>query len=362
LDGVCYDFGDALRRWLVKKERDYGVAETATYPDPTRWEFYEDWGFTLEEFIAECDEAVDAGFLFDKGAPFPGTYVAFQRLLNAGHEIIIITDRSFGKDGASERNTLNWLDRYELEYHELYFTSNKTSVNVDYMIDDKTSNYLDMLEAGVTAYLMDRPWNQGVIGAKRVKNLNDYVDKVLAATAPAGFVDGTRLIDELEEVRVTSSTGGQKGKKLARFDLLPPEALRQVAELYGKGAEKYDDHNWRRGYDWSLSFGAMMRHAWAFWNGEEIDPETGCPHLTSVIFHALSLLTFMDEQRGFDDRFATRQSKGLATPGEGDTPPEPCKPVTEPLRPPTGGIFTLPDVTCGPSGCSMCRPIGKDCL
>ena len=105
-----------------------------------------------------------------------------------------------------------------------------------------------------------------------------------------------------EEIRVTSATGGEKGTKLARYDLLPPEALRSLAELYGKGAEKYAAHNWRRGYDWSLSFAALQRHAWQFWNGEDCDAETGAPHMASVAFHALALITFMAEQREYDDR------------------------------------------------------------
>lgn len=104
------------------------------------------------------------------------------------------------------------------------------------------------------------------------------------------------------EVRVTSSTGGQKGTKPARFDLLPPEVLFADAELYAKGAEKYDEHNWTRGYPWSLSFAAMMRHAWAFWNGEDDDPETGCPHMTSVRFHAAALIYFATHHQQFDDR------------------------------------------------------------
>jgi hypothetical protein len=42
------------------------------------------------------------------------------------------------------------------------------------------------------------------------------------------------------EVRVVDpNTGGEKGAKLARFDLLPPGPLHHVAELYGKGAQKY---------------------------------------------------------------------------------------------------------------------------
>lgn len=108
------------------------------------------------------------------------------------------------------------------------------------------------------------------------------------------------------EVRVTNeTTGGQKGRKLARFDLLPPDALRQVAEHYGKGVEKYEDRNWEKGYDWSLSFGAAQRHLWQFWNGEDIDPETQSHHLCAVIFHCMSMLTFDKTHPELDDRPAT---------------------------------------------------------
>lgn len=104
------------------------------------------------------------------------------------------------------------------------------------------------------------------------------------------------------EVRHTSETGGQKGVKLARYDLLPPDALEAVARVYGYGASKYDDGNWLRGYPWGWSFGALMRHLWAFWRGEETDPESGHPHLAHAAFHVLALLTFSARGLGTDDR------------------------------------------------------------
>lgn len=105
------------------------------------------------------------------------------------------------------------------------------------------------------------------------------------------------------ETRVVNDvTGGAKGKKLARYDLLPPDALRQVAEHFGKGAEKYEDRNWERGYDYSLSFAALQRHAWQYWGGEDIDPETGTHHLCAVIFHALAQLTWLQTHPELDDR------------------------------------------------------------
>lgn len=106
-----------------------------------------------------------------------------------------------------------------------------------------------------------------------------------------------------EEVRTTSSTGGEKGVKPERMSLIPVEALEIMGRLYGFGAQKYAAHNWRRGYEWSKSYDALQRHASAFWRGEDIDEETGLPHLAGVVFHAFTLMIFMEEQPDFDDRY-----------------------------------------------------------
>ena len=120
-----------------------------------------------------------------------------------------------------------------------------------------------------------------------------------------------------EEVRTTSATGGEKGVKLERYDLIPPESLVWLARLYGAGAQKYDDHNWRRGYEWSKSFGAMQRHAWQFWNGEDFDEETGVPHLANVAWHAFTLMSFMINHPDYDNRVSTVLERGSEVP-----PPE----------------------------------------
>lgn len=106
----------------------------------------------------------------------------------------------------------------------------------------------------------------------------------------------------MSEHRTISSTGGEKGVKLARFDLIPATPLWEVAEHYGRGAGKYADRNWELGYEWSKSFQSLQRHAWAFWGGETIDPETGSPHMAAVVFHALALLEFAAKHPEFDDR------------------------------------------------------------
>ena len=89
----------------------------------------------------------------------------------------------------------------------------------------------------------------------------------------------------------------------ARFDLLPYDALWDVAEVYTFGAKKYEDHNWARGMKWSRIFGAMMRHAWAYWGGEDLDKESGLPHMSHVAWCALTLLSYRKRKVGTDDRF-----------------------------------------------------------
>lgn len=106
-----------------------------------------------------------------------------------------------------------------------------------------------------------------------------------------------------DEVRVVDpNTGGAKGVKDTRLDLIPPEALEEIAKVYGFGAKKYEENNYLKGYKWRYSFGAMLRHAFAWARGEDIDPETGLHHLAHCAWHCIALMTFQKNGLGTDDR------------------------------------------------------------
>lgn len=114
------------------------------------------------------------------------------------------------------------------------------------------------------------------------------------------------------EVRVVDpTTGGEKGSKQERFDLVPVRALTELARLYGKGAEKYDERNWEKGYKWSLSYAALMRHVTQFWGGEDLDAESQLPHLAAVMFHAAAMIEFMETHRELDDRPSKKTAKKI---------------------------------------------------
>lgn len=109
-----------------------------------------------------------------------------------------------------------------------------------------------------------------------------------------------------EEVRTTSSTGGQKGKKIAQLSALDALSITRVAEVAGFGSEKYAKLNFMRGYDWSLSYDALQRHLAQFWGGEDRDAESNMLHLAHAAWHCLAMISFYERGLGTDDRYTSQ--------------------------------------------------------
>lgn len=91
-----------------------------------------------------------------------------------------------------------------------------------------------------------------------------------------------------------SVRGSQEGKP--RFDLIPPEPLRRVAEHYRKGGEHYGNHNWTLGQPTSRMWASLERHVQAYKAGDRVED-----HLAAVVFNALGIMHF--EGSDWDDLF-----------------------------------------------------------
>lgn len=87
-----------------------------------------------------------------------------------------------------------------------------------------------------------------------------------------------------------------------RYDLIPPDALADVARVYTYGANKYEPRNWEKGLSWSDTLASLERHVQAFKAGEDRDAESGLPHMAHVAWNALTLLAFASRGTGTDDR------------------------------------------------------------
>lgn len=97
-----------------------------------------------------------------------------------------------------------------------------------------------------------------------------------------------------------------------RMELLPMEAVKEVAKVLTFGASKYEDNNWRKGITYSRLYGAMLRHLTAFVEGEDLDPESQVSHIAHMVCNGLFLLTFILEgQEALDDRPKSKKRKRL---------------------------------------------------
>lgn len=74
-----------------------------------------------------------------------------------------------------------------------------------------------------------------------------------------------------------------------RWDLLP-ESLEDVVKVLTFGAKKYSPDGWKQVPEAQPRyFAATMRHLWAWRRGEDLDPESGLPHLA----HAACCVLFL---------------------------------------------------------------------
>ena len=141
-----------------------------------------------------------------------------------------------------------------------------------------------------------------------------YIKNPLASTSEASIATGASLYQarKMRQQRATPieayiaeqvATEGRKddANKLP-WDLLPADAVEEILKVLAFGADKYDRRNWEKGMTWSRPFSALMRHLWAWYQGEDKDPETGITHLAHAGCCILFLLAYEKRGIGVDNR------------------------------------------------------------
>ena len=180
IDGVLHNFGNGCYDYLVAT----GRAEVWKSGDNLKpdWYFYkkfrEPW--TDEEFVQFCNDGVDAGYIFN-GHVRDNAVAAVQAVKDAGHEIIVVTDRSFGTTPeVSEQRTIEWWNEFMFPwFDELHFSADKTVGETDIFVEDKIANFEALWDAGTPCYLVTRPWNEDFdAGEYRISDVIEYPKKV----------------------------------------------------------------------------------------------------------------------------------------------------------------------------------------
>jgi hypothetical protein len=87
---------------------------------------------------------------------------------------------------------------------------------------------------------------------------------------------------ERQEFETGSRRDTRKGK--GRFDLLPADCIKRLAQHYENGAEKYGDNNWKLGQPSSRYIDSGLRHFFAYLHGDRSED-----HLMAVVFNAFGI-------------------------------------------------------------------------
>jgi hypothetical protein len=93
------------------------------------------------------------------------------------------------------------------------------------------------------------------------------------------------------------------GIRKVPFSTLPWPVLAELGVGMLEGACKYGRHNYRAiGVRASVYFDATLRHLASWWEGEDIDPDSGLSHVSKAIASLIVLRDAMIRDKCVDDR------------------------------------------------------------
>ena len=93
------------------------------------------------------------------------------------------------------------------------------------------------------------------------------------------------------------------GSTKVALQYLPLQVLMEASLALTEGGMKYGRHNYRvAGVRASIYFDATMRHMFSWFEGEDIDPDSGLSHVTKAISSLMVLRDAMMNDMWSDDR------------------------------------------------------------
>ena len=84
---------------------------------------------------------------------------------------------------------------------------------------------------------------------------------------------------------------------------VPANVMAEIGVAMLEGTAKYGRHNYRAvGVRASVYYDALMRHMMAWWEGEDLDPDTEMSHVTKALSCLVVLRDSMLQENWTDDR------------------------------------------------------------
>ena len=112
---------------------------------------------------------------------------------------------------------------------------------------------------------------------------------------------------DMRNIQMTNKIAQKFDTQKNRLELVDPISIEGLAAVLTFGAQKYAADNWRNGLEYSRLIGAMKRHLSAFEKGEDIDPESGLPHIDHLGCCWMFLSNFTKTRPELDNRWYTKE-------------------------------------------------------
>ncbi len=97
-------------------------------------------------------------------------------------------------------------------------------------------------------------------------------------------------------------SGARYNQGKVDYSLIPISTLEDEARVWMYGEGKYKRFNWMKGMQWSIPLACALRHLAAWQDGEDIDPESGQPHLAHAMCNLRMLTLYSRTYPEGDDR------------------------------------------------------------
>ncbi len=127
-----------------------------------------------------------------------------------------------------------------------------------------------------------------------------YSDDTVTQTFGEIEVDDKKGIGDVNSSAKGSGARYNDGK--ADISLIPLCTLEDEARVWTYGKGKYVAWNWAKGMAWSVPLACAMRHLAAWQRGEELDAESGLPHLAHAMCNLRMLTLYSKTYPEGDDR------------------------------------------------------------
>ena len=201
IDNVISNFNEALKEEFLKHDkelRNTGIVNPNLYMTKGMFDWTDDeiWTLYLEN-IGRITPSLDV---------IEGASKYIKKLKEDGHVIYIISGRDNGEYSDPYKMTIDWLQKYDIVYDELYLVDaynshSKTEIclehNVDVMIDDSVSICSNCINNGIKTILMDTPYNR-YADIERVKSWKEFYEVISNMSKKKVILD-TDMYNEIDD-------------------------------------------------------------------------------------------------------------------------------------------------------------------